>query len=227
MRSPNLYTYAFCKNLNFPVSLPKGNLAPLVIIKGNQISAVVELDISLESSQNNDEQIIKMVLNHDRVICELSHQMTVLPLRFGTYFHSQAALLNHIETHTPEYEQKLNKIQGKHEYTLKLIPQKIAEMAMPVAASGRDYFMAKKQHYEYQKSFINAQNEEKTHLINLITVALPSDVIIQQHTEEVRLHILVDDHEQALLKQQVVNWQAQCPHWQFILGEPLPPYHFV
>ncbi|MBU7582150.1 MAG: GvpL/GvpF family gas vesicle protein [Nostoc sp. TH1S01] len=227
MRSPNFYTYAFFKNHDSSVSLPKGNLAPLFIIKGNQLSAIVEPGISLESSQDNDEQIIKMVLNHDRVICEISHQITVLPLRFGTYFHSEAALLNHIETHAQEYEQKLNKIQGKHEYTLKLIPQKIDEIAMPVGASGRDYFMAKKQYFEYQKSFINAQNEEKTHLINLITVTFPSAVIIQQHTEEVRLHILVDDHEQALLKQQVVTWQAQCPHWQFILSEPLPPYHFV
>lgn len=227
MRSPNFYTYAFFNTPDVSLSLPSGNLGELLLINGKNISAVVEPGISLELSQNNDEQVIKMVLAHDRVICELSRQITVLPLRFGTYFISEDTLLNHIESHAQEYQDKLNNIQGKNEYTLKVIPQKVAEITKQSAANGRDYFLAKKQYYEQQKSFLAAQNEEKYHLINVITEIYQSSAIVQDHAEEVRLHLLVDRHKKALLLEQVLTWQEKCPHWNLILGEPLPPYHFI
>ncbi|MHC5612697.1 MAG: GvpL/GvpF family gas vesicle protein [Nostoc sp.] len=227
MRSPNFYTYAFLNTPDFPLNLPDGNLGKLLLINGKNISAVVEPGISLELSQNNDEQVIKMVLAHDRVICDLSRQITVLPLRFGTYFISEDTLLNHIESHAQEYQDKLNNIQGKNEYTLKVIPQKVEELPKASGVNGRDYFLTKKQHYEQQKSFLAAQNEEKSHLINLITETYQASAIVQDNAEEVRLHLLVDRHEKALLLEQVLTLQEKCPHWNLILGEPLPPYHFI
>ncbi|MHC5778984.1 GvpL/GvpF family gas vesicle protein [Nostoc sp.] len=227
MRSQNFYTYAFLNTPDFPLNLPDGNLGKLLLINGKNISAVVEPGISLELSQNNDEQVIKMVLAHDRVICDLSRQLTVLPLRFGTYFISEDTLLNHIESHAQEYQDKLNNIQGKNEYTLKVIPQKVEELPKASGVNGRDYFLAKKQHYEQQKSFLAAQNEEKSHLINLITETYQSSAIVQDNAEEVRLHLLVDRQNKALLLKQVLSLQEKCPHWNLILGEPLPPYHFI
>ncbi|WP_392535576.1 GvpL/GvpF family gas vesicle protein [Nostoc sp. C117] len=227
MRSPNFYTYAFFNTPDFPVNLPSGNLGELLLINGKNISAVVEPGISLEVSQNNDEQVIKMVLAHDRVISELSCQITVLPLRFGTYFLSEDTLLNHIESHAQEYQEKLNNIQGKNEYTLKVIPQKVEELTKSSGINGRDYFLAKKQYYEQQKSFFPAQNEEKSHLINVISETYQSSAIVQEHVEEIRLHLLVDRYDQALLLEQVLSLQEKCPHWNFTLGEPLPLYHFI
>ncbi|BAB73944.1 GvpL/GvpF family gas vesicle protein [Anabaena sp. FACHB-709] len=227
MRSPNFYTYAFLNTPDIPLRLPSGNLGQLLLIHGHKLSAVVEPGISLESSQNNDEEVIKMVLAHDRVICELSQQTTVLPLRFGTYFNSEETLLNHIESHAQEYQKKLDHIQGKTEYTLKLIPRKFEELAKVSGGNGRDYFLAKKLHYEHQKNFIGDQNREKNHLINLIMDVYRSSAIIQDYVEEVRLHLLVDRHDKTLLFKQVLTLQEKCPHWNLILGEPLPPYHFV
>ncbi|QFS52954.1 GvpL/GvpF family gas vesicle protein [Nostoc sphaeroides] len=227
MRSQNFYTYAFFNTPDFPVNLPSGNLGELVLINGKNISAVVEPGISVESSQNDDDQVIKMVLAHDRVICELSRQMTVLPLRFGTYFISEDTLLNHIESHAQEYQEKLNSIQGKNEYTLKVVPHKVEELAKPSGGNGKDYFLAKKQYYEQQKSFFAAQNQEKSHLINLITETYQSSAIVQDRAEEVRFHLLVNYYDKALLLEQVLSWQEKCPHWNLILGEPLPPYHFI
>jgi hypothetical protein len=227
MIHPNFYTYAFLNTPDVPLNLPSGNIGQLHLIHGNKVSAVVEPGISLESSQENDEQVIKMVLDHDRVICELSRQVAVLPLRFGTYFISEESLLKHIENHAQEYREKLDNIQGKIEYTLKLIPDKFAELAKTSGASGRDYFLAKKQHYEQQKSFITAQNQEKSYLINLITEVYQTSAIAQDFGEEVRVYLLIDHHDKAVLLQQVLSWQEKCPHWHFNLGEPLPPYHFV
>ncbi|MEH1869798.1 MAG: GvpL/GvpF family gas vesicle protein [Nostoc sp.] len=227
MLSQNLYTYAFLNTPDFPLDLPSGNIGELSLIKGKNISAIVEPEISLELIQNNDEQVIKMVLAHDRVLCELYRQITVLPLRFGTCFTSENTLLNHIDSHAQEYQDKLNSIQGKNEYTLKAIPHKFEEIATPSGKNGRDYFLAKKQHYEHQKSFLASQNDEKDELINLITQIYQSSAIVQHHEEEVRLHILVDRHDKALLLEQVSTLREKCPHWNLILGEPLPPYDFI
>ncbi|MBD2359654.1 GvpL/GvpF family gas vesicle protein [Anabaena minutissima FACHB-250] len=227
MRSQNFYTYAFIKNPDFPLNLPQGNISRVMLINGTNISAVVEPEISLESYQNNDDQVIKMVLNHDRVVCELFRQNTILPLRFGTNFTSHESLLNHLEAHAQEYLEKLENIRDKNEYTLKLIPQVFAEPAKVSVGSGRDYFLAKKLHYETQKSFSIAQNEEKDSLINLITEIYQSSVIFQQQAEELRVYLLVSRYDKALLLEQVLSWQQYCPHWNLILSESLPPYHFI
>lgn len=227
MRSPNFYTYAFLKTPDFTLSFPQGHMKPVELINGAYISAIVEPEISLESYQNNDEQVIKMALTHDRVICDIFRQTTILPLRFGTNFSSQASLLNYLDTHSQEYLEKLEIIQDKHEYTLKLIPQVLAEPEKLSVAGGRDYFLAKKQQYEHQKNFSIAQTEEKSHLINLITEIYQSSVVIQQQAEEVRAYLLVNRDDKALLLDRILSWQQYCPHWNLILGESLPPYHFI
>ncbi|WP_427158184.1 GvpL/GvpF family gas vesicle protein [Aliinostoc sp. HNIBRCY26] len=227
MRSQNFYTYAFLKTPDFSLTLPEGNIAPVILMSGANISAIVEPGISPVAYQTDDQQVIKMVLAHDRVIRELFQQTTILPLRFGTHFNSQESLLNHIDDHAEEYLEKLKNIQNKDEYTLKLIPQVLAEPKQLAVGSGRDYFLAKKQYYETQKIFHLEQNEERNQLIDSITETYPSSVIVQQQAEEFRLYFLIDRHEQAALLAKVAVWQKASPHWNLILGEPLPPYHFI
>ncbi|MBD2355720.1 GvpL/GvpF family gas vesicle protein [Tolypothrix sp. FACHB-123] len=227
MESLNIYTYAFLKTSHIPLTLPTGNLGQLCLIHGSGISAVVEQGISLESVQDNDEEVIKMVLAHDRVICELFHQTTVLPLRFGTSFTSVDTLLHHIEVHSQEYREKLENIQGKTEYTLRLVPQIFKEPVKATIGGGRDYFLAKKQHFEQQKTFMISQTDEKSSLINLITEIYQSSVVIQNKGEEIRIYILISDQDKALFLEQFYIWQTACPSWDFFLGEGLPPYHFV
>lgn len=227
MESLNLYTYAFLKTSNISLTLPTGNIGQLFLIHGAGISAVVEQGISLESVQNNDEEVIKMVLAHDRVIRELFEQTTVLPLRFGTSFTSQAALLQHIEVNGKEYREKLESIQHKTEYTIRLVPQNFREPARATVGGGRDYFLAKKQYFEQQKTFLVSQTDEKSSLINLITEIYQSSAIVQNKGEEIRIYILVNDQDKASFLKQFSNWQAACPSWDVLLGEGLPPYHFV
>lgn len=227
MESLNFYTYAFLKTSNISLTLPIGNVGQLFLIHGAGISAVVEQGICLESVQNNDEDVIKMVLAHDRVIRELFQQTTVLPLRFGTSFTSQATLLNYIEVHGQEYREKLEHIQGKTEYSIKLIPQTFKEPVRATVGGGRDYFLAKKQYFEQQKTFLLSQTDEKSSLINLITEIYQSSVIVQNKGEEIRIYILVNDQDKAVFLEQFYTWQAACPSWDFFLGEGLPPYHFV
>lgn len=225
MELENLYTYAFLEIPSSPLILPQGAANQVVLINGNELAAIVEPGILLESFQNNDEKIIKMALAHDRVICELFQQITVLPLRFGTYFTSVNNLLNHLESHKQEYQEKLEKINGKNEFTLKLIPRIIEEV--PSEGGGKDYFLAKKQRYQNQNDFLIAQAKEKQYLIDLITKVNQLPVVIQEQEEEVRIYLLVSGQDKNLLLEQFLNWQKACPRWDLILGDSLPPYHFI
>ncbi len=227
MKSPNIYTYAFLNTPDYPLDLPDGNFGKVRLINNKGISAVVEPGISLETVENNDEEVIKMVLAHDRVICELFHQITVLPLRFGTYFTSEENLINHINLNAQEYQQKLDSIHGKNEYLLKLSPRNLPEPVKATAGGGRDYFLAKKQHYEKQKIFNIVQADEKHSLIHLIKQIYQSSVIVQHQAEEVRIYFLVNYYDKSLLVEQFLTWQEACPRWDLFLGEGLPPYHFI
>lgn len=227
MKSSKIYTYAFLNTPDFSLDLPEGNFGKVRLINGKTISAVVETETFLEIVENNDEQVIKMVLAHDRVICELFHQITVLPLRFGTYFTSEENLLNHIEVNAQQYQEKLNSIHGKNEYLLKLIPRNLQEPVKVSTGGGRDYFLAKKQHYENQKIFNIAQADEKYSLIHLIQEMYQSSVIVQHQAEEVRIYLLVNYYDKALLLEQFLAWKQACPRWDLFLGEGLPPYHFI
>jgi hypothetical protein len=206
--------------------LPQGAANQVVLINGTELAAIVEPGIFLESFQNNDEKIIQMALSHDRVICELFQQITVLPLRFGTYFTSTNNLLNHLKSHEKEYQNKLEKINGKNEFTLKLIPRMIEEI-VPSEGGGKDYFLAKKQRYQNQNNFSIAQAAEKQNLIDLITKVNQLPVVVQEQEEQIQIYLLVSCQDKTLLLEQFLTWQKACPKWDLLLGDCLPPYHFI
>lgn len=51
--------------------------------------------------------------------------------------------------------------------------------------------------------------------------------MIQEKEEEVNIYLLVKSEDKTLLLEQFLNWQKACPRWDLLLGEPLPPYHFI
>jgi hypothetical protein len=226
MELENLYSYAFLETPSLPLILPQGAATQVVLIKGTNLSAIVEPGISLESFQDNDEKIIEMALCHDRVICELFQQITVLPVQFGICFNSEKNLLIHLESNTEKYRQQLQTIHGKTEFTLKLTPV-ILEEVPPVTARGKDYFIAKKQQYQHQRDFSIAQAQEKQYLIDLITTSNNYPVVVKEKDQEVTIHMLVNIEDKNLFLEQTLNWQKACPRWNLSLGDPLPPYHFI
>ena len=225
MELENLYSYAFLEKPSLPLILPQGAASQVMLINGNGLSAIVEPGISLESFQNNDQKLIEMALCHDRVICEIFQQITVLPLRFGICFHSQESLLTHLEDHINKYRTQLKQISGKTEFTLKLIPRTPEEL--PVKGKGKDYFLAKKQQYQDQKNFSIAQATEKQNLIDLISKVNKFPVVIQEKEEEIKIHILVNHQDKDLILEQFLAWQKACPRWDLYWGDCLPPYHFI
>lgn len=225
MELSNLYVYAFLKTPVVDLKLPIGISNSVQLISKAGVSALVEPAISIESLQNDDETLIKAVLSHDRVICEIFRQTTVLPLRFGTSFVSQASLLTHLESHAKKYLEKLNQINGKSEYILKFIPRTLDEPNTPPVSKGREYLLAKKQRYQMQQDFYAAQSTEWENIAEIIT-QIHESKIVQQEGKETRIYLLVSSQDE-MLTEQFLTWQEACPRWELQLGEALPPYHFI
>lgn len=223
----NLYTYAFLDTPVADLKLPLGISDRLLLIDKAGVAAVVESEVSLESIQNDDEKLIQAVLSHDRVICELFRQTTVLPLRFGTSFASKESLLTHLESHGEEYLKKLRQLDGKSEYILKFIPGTPEEPNIPNETGGRQYFLAKKQRFKTQQEFYNLQAAEWENAVAQITEIYKSAIVVKPENEAARIYLLVSRTEETLLTKQFLDWQNACPRWQLQLGEALPPYHFI
>ncbi|MBE9228873.1 GvpL/GvpF family gas vesicle protein [Phormidium sp. LEGE 05292] len=223
----NLYSYAFLKTPTDVLEIPGGIAGEVFVINRGNISALVEAEVSLSSLQNDDKQLIAAVLSHDRVICEIFRQTTILPLRFGTSFSSKENLLLHLEAHAQEYLEKIDELKGKAEYILKFTPRKLEEPTISSEAGGKQYFLAKKQRYQNQQDFHILQTAEWQNAVHLITDIHKSAIIFPSQGEEARIFLLVNRTDEKLLETEFCNWQRICPRWELQLGETLPPYHFI
>lgn len=223
----NLYSYAFLKTPTDALNLPVGIADKVFLVSSEDISAVVEAELSLESVQNNDAKLIEAVLSHDRVMCELFRQTPILPLRFGTFFISQKNLLAHLKFHSRAYLEKIDLLKQKGEYTLKFTPRKLQEPTISPEVGGRQYFLAKKQRYQTQQDFYILQNAEWQNAVHLITEIYKSAIIVPSQNEEMRIYLLVSQIDQPFLKAHFSYWQQACPRWELQLGEASPPYHFI
>jgi hypothetical protein len=222
-----VYTYAFLNRQTTIANLPFGIAGSLQQVNTPSLSAVIEPQLDLERVQASDDRLVQAVLAHDRVIQHLFSQTVVLPLRFGTCFVSQAALLEHLHSHDLEYLTKLNTLANKAEYVLKAIPLAFSTAATPTELTGRDYFFAKKQRFQAQASHQQQQHAELDALHRSILQTY-SDVVYSPTSEEIqRIYLLLPRSLEAELWQRVDQWQLQCQHWQLDVGEALPPYHFV
>lgn len=222
-----MYTYAFFPTANTPVELPEGIANSLQLVTVDQLTALVEPELSMEILQSSDDLLMQAVLCHDQVIREVFEQTPLLPLRFGTYFVSRQGLIEHLETHHTEYLEKLAKITGQAEFLLKLKPVATPEFAIPNELKGRDYFLAKKQQYQLQTDWQQEQQTELQDLLDLITQSYLNWVRTEPRDDVERIYLLGDRQQATQLQDQMLQWQPQCSHWEMSLGEALPPYHFV
>jgi hypothetical protein len=228
-----MYTYAFLKPLTVPFQLPFGLVNPLeLIISNKEVAALVEPELSLEDLKDNEERLMEAVLSHDRVICEMFQKTTVLPLRFGTYFLSREKLLEHLESQSEPYLQKLNYFEGNAEYLLKSIPREYSpEQLLPASettepASGRNYFIQKKRAYQLQQEYQQQQKQEWEELLTFFNSHYHTLLGEPQGAIE-RLYLLVSRQEEFILGERVQQWQLLTPHWELNLSNALPPYHFL
>lgn len=222
-----MYTYAFFKTPQTDLLLTEGIAGSLRVVGNEHLSALVESDLDIEAIQQDDNQLVQAVLTHDRVICDLFWQRTILPLRFGTCFVSEASLLEYLTIHEETYLSKLDHFEGKAEYRLKLTPLEIEEAPIDRQLTGKAYFLAKKQRVQEQADQRSRQHQELRQLLSAIVRTYPNYILNEAQEGIEKLYLLVDRQAEGALYEHLQHWQSECPHWELMLGEALPPYHFV
>ncbi|MBD2090881.1 GvpL/GvpF family gas vesicle protein [Microcoleus sp. FACHB-1515] len=222
-----IYAYTFLASSTRSIlTLPAGFAGNLAIVSAAELVAVVEPELDLEMLQRSDEQLMQAVLNHDRVIRELFEQTTLLPLRFGTCFVSEAGLVEHLHTHQQAYLNKLAALTNQVEYSLKCSPLAASDRAIEPDLKGKDYSLAKSAGFLQETQRQQMQQSQLRSLQATIAQSYPVTIGEVQDGVE-RLYLLVDQSIDAQLQQQFQQWQADAFLWQLSLGNGLPPYHFV
>jgi hypothetical protein len=224
----NLHIYALLKTPAEPLDLPKGIAGKVQMFSCDRISAIVEPEISVASLEADSDQLMQAVLAHDRVICQVFRQISVLPLRFGTYFASTESLQTHLKSQNQPYLEKLDQLEGKGEYIIRFTPLLPPDDPLPSETGGRQYFLAKKQRYQQIQDFQDTQKLEWENAVEFARKTEPS-VIVEptQEQEEGKIYLLFNLQDETILLELYHTFQQNCTHWDVQLGEALPPYHFL
>ncbi len=222
-----MYTYALFKTPETDLPPSEGIAGSLRVVGTQQISALVESEIDVDAMQQDDSQLVQAVLAHDRVICDLFWKRTILPLRFGTCFVSEESLLQYLELHEDTYLLKLEQFEGKAEYRLKLTPVETQTTSTESDLTGKEYLLAKKKRFQEQSDQRSQQQQELKQLLGAIASTYPNYILNEAQEGIEKLYLLVDRQLEGSLYENLQRWQVQCRNWELMLGEALPPYHFV
>lgn len=222
-----IYLYALCPRLVAASDFPEGiGTSPVEVLTVGPLGAVIERNVDIAQLQADDTQLMTAVLAHDRVLGHFFSQTPLLPLRFGTQFKDVNSVETLLSAQSETYRQKLDYLQDKAEYLVKLMPQPLDLPEIASDLRGRDYFLAKKQRLQAHTAALQAQAEQlESFLSDLPAANIPLVQSAPQDNEE-RLHVLLS-RDATAAQQLMKTWQEQLPTWQLTCSEPLPPYHFA
>lgn len=223
---PLVYVYAFCWVPAAPLELPQGIAAPTILVQAGALGAIAETDLDIATLKDNDQQLMTAILTHDRVLCDVFAQTTLLPLRFGTQFAGNEALHQHLQHHQQTYCDRLQTLRGQAEYLIKLTPRPLDVPPPEDNVKGREYFLAKKRRLQAQADAQAAQRQQFETLLSHLEQSCPALIHDAPQAEQERLHLLAGRDGQQL-DRTLTTGQALAPDWEIQRSEPLPPYHFT
>ena len=226
-----MYTYAFLAAPDNTLQLPVGINGRLEMVHRDRMAALTEPDVDFERLQEDDDALVQAAIAHDRVMCSVFEQVPLIPLQFGTCFHSRQRLLDHLIKHQDTYLSKLDMLADCVEYCCKLTPRQQPSSLDEDASISDDVL-----NQEFSTSL--ASNSPRESGINGILQAEKNDILARiaqtyprlvAHTQgdTERAYVLIQRAEVLELKEKVIRWRSQLHNWKLELGQPLPPYHFV
>ncbi|ELS33771.1 MULTISPECIES: GvpL/GvpF family gas vesicle protein [Pseudanabaena] len=228
-----LYTYAILL-APVPENKPLG-------IKGKSIQylpcdrlvAAIEADVDIEALKLLPESaLMQAIVLHDRLICELFSERTLLPLRFGTAFVSIEALEAYLRTESVKLLANLQKLEGYAEFLITgsaIAPK--AEAAKNL--KGKDYLLAKRSQYLQQEQWRSQLQQEALGYLQILSANLSPESqaefqqVETQGSETLRVYALLPRSQVELIQKALQSWESQHSHWQIAWSQALPPYHFL
>jgi len=206
----------------------------------NDISIAVS-DFTLPKDTTNRE----LAIDFARVIEALSQQVTLLPVRFGTFIKSDEMVHQLLTNHYDSFFRNLQKVENKCEFGLKVLcdydtfSKKISAKAAAVDVQPREYFSTNTIHTNYLLEKIKKNKLEDTlfkHVEQLIedisqhlTQINPDSKFKKMVTSSILLDavFLVKKNKKDEFIQAIGAFKQQHDDLQFLLTGSWPPYSFV
>jgi hypothetical protein len=215
-------------------TMPNGIEGPLRWVICGEVSALVESGFDMTKRALSESELLTAVVGHDRVLRSIFEVMTILPLRFGTEFTSDIAIQDHFKKNLSLYLQKLTKLDNKAEIALTLTAIAPPEIAIPAHLTGRDYFLAKKQQAQQQLQWQDECDRIRHDAVTLLS-ELGVEIRSKNPESPNENYVLLYDRTVPVATyceqwRSLISTQAtgtSSGDWQYTLGEPTPPYHFV
>ena len=229
-----LYTYAILI-APVPDNLPLGITGkPIQYLQCDRLIAVIEPDVDIEALKLlPEESLMQVIVHHDRLICELFYDRTLLPLRFGTAFVSIEALETYLQAESEKLLTSLQRLDGYAEFLITgsaIAPK--SEVATKL--KGKDYLLSKRSQYLQQEQWRSQLQQEVLDYRQAITDYLNPEIykpefqhVETQGSEDVRVYALLPRSQVDDLQAFLRSWQEQHSHWQIAWSQALPPYHFL
>ena len=228
-----IYTFAILL-APAPENLPLGITGkPIQYLQCDRLIAAIEPDIDIEALKLLPEQsLMQVIIQHDRLICELFNQRTLLPLRFGTAFVSISALETYLQEEKERLFASLQRLDGYAEF---LITGSAIAPKVEAATNlkGKDYLLAKRSQYLQQEQWRSQLQQEVLDYLQKITDSLSNPYkpnfqqVETQGSEDVRVYALLPRSQVEFLQDALRSWEEQNSHWQIAWSNALPPYHFL
>lgn len=203
-------------------------LGPHVIcLASGRLGAVVSSEQPEPASRIPSLEALR---NYERLVeaAHLSH--TVIPIRYGCRFASEASVLRLLEEHHPEYERLLDRLHGKAEMALRLLfPSAPANPIDPSPGSGRAYLDSLRKHVGRQQLLTEREAllaDRWTAMLREGCVESKREVLLEPQGRLISLYFLV---EWPYIERFRSVARSLCPPTDVrsLLSGPWPPYNFT
>jgi Gas vesicle synthesis protein GvpL/GvpF len=164
----------------------------------------------------------KLVLDHERVVEAIMFRGAVLPLRFGTQLEREEELEAVLAARRDELLRSLERVRGKVEMGLRVIPQLPSPGSDAVEATGRGYLLARVRAHRRDRQAIRE--------LHPALVSMSEASCIRQPQSGRAIFVaayLVDSHRVAAFRLQADELARRQVGMQAIVTGPWPPYSFA
>jgi len=228
-------------NVDYQIKNIKGlNGSDLFVISFQEISAVVS---NFDTSKYSIKK--ELAIDFARVIDELSHLFTLLPIRFGTFLKSDEIITQLLTDHYQPFHDNLEKVRGKDEFGLKLLwdydksKESIRAEVEKEDLNPADYFskntvntnylLEKMKKYRLEDALLKHVEHFIDEISSLLAQINPDCRFNKMLSPSIILDavFLVEKQRKGEFIQVIENLKQQHADLHFLLTGPWPPYSFM
>jgi hypothetical protein len=214
-----IYAYGICEPVVTAPSLRRRGLggATLRALERRGLTAIYSRHRSIRP-----RPVPTLVLVHERVVEAIMARGVVLPLRFGTQLAAEEQLAEVLATRRDELLRSLERVRGKVELGVRMIPERTTPSRRPGEPNGRGYLLARVRAYDHGQQAIRD--------VHAPLAALSAASCIRQPSKPPAIlaaAYLVDSEQVTGFERRARELARDHAGVQIMVTGPWPPYSFA